>query len=169
MSDAAQRLNVPRSHWEIVATSTEGKELWREEADNIVFDPAIDAILETYFRGAAYTAAWFVGLVGTIAGGYSSGDTLASHAGWLEIVDYAGSVRQPLNLSPVVNKATSNISSKAVFTLTAMVNLNGAFVCAGDQFIDISSTLYCAVNFLGGSRALNAGDSIAVTVTLSGA
>jgi hypothetical protein len=66
----------------------DGEVKWVEEFDNLVTTEGKNDILDKYFKGSAYTAAWYLGLKGT--GSAAVGDTLASHAGWAEVTPYAG-------------------------------------------------------------------------------
>ena len=69
----------------------EGEVLWEEEGENLTTYAGLAHMLTNYWKGSAYTAAFFVGLKGsgTIAGG----DTSASHAGWTEVTAYAAGTR----------------------------------------------------------------------------
>ena len=61
--------------WEIVCFDSDGKEKWREINDNIVVNVGLNDILDKYFKGSSYTAAWYVGIKG--AGTAVAADTVA--------------------------------------------------------------------------------------------
>ena len=66
----------------------DGNLKWREEVHNLVCNGGLDDVLTKYFKGSAYTAAWYVGLKGT--GTPAAADTLASHGSWSELTGYTG-------------------------------------------------------------------------------
>ena len=75
-----------------VCRDASGVELWREEFDNLVTTLGKNLLLDQGLAGAAYTAAEFMGLISSTSfSAIAAGDTMASHAGWLE----AGSTNAP--------------------------------------------------------------------------
>lgn len=161
-------LKVPRTHWRFECHDAEGNLKWEAEEDNLVFDAGINDLLTQYFKGAAYTAAWFVGLV-TSPATYAAADTMAAHAGWAENVAYSEAVRQTLTLGAVAAKSVNNSASKAVFTANGAATISGAFLCSNSTKGGTTGVLYCGVDFTGGAKTLAAADTISVTMTLSGA
>lgn len=162
-------LLAPRTEWHVECHDFEGNLKWVEDLKNLVFDAAINDVLEKYFKGAAYTAGWFVGLVNSGAA-YAAGDTMAAHPGWTENTNYAEAARPALTLGAVAAKSVSNSASRAQFTINgAGGTIGGAFLCTNSAKAGATGVLYCAVNFSTGNRAVIAGDVLSVTVTLQGA
>ena len=102
---------------------------WDDRFKNLVVNTGLDDILDKYWKGSGYTAAFYVGLIDaspTIA----AADTMASHAGWAElsaIYDEAG--RQALTLGTVASQAVDNSASKAQFAInTDSQSIGGAFI-----------------------------------------
>lgn len=145
----------------------DGKLKWTEEVHNLVTNVGLDDVLNKYFKGSAYTAAFYVGLkaAGTIAGG----DTLASHAGWAESAVYSNSTRPALVLGSVSGQSVDNSASKAVFNINASGTVAGAFVANDSTKSGTTGILYGAADFSGGSRAVLSGDSLNVQITLTAA
>src|SRR4051812_21996531 len=81
-------LNCPAFSHDIICLDKDGNEKWRETIRNLVTTEGKNDIIDKYFKGATYTAAWYLGLKGT--GAASAGDTLASHGAWTEATPYAG-------------------------------------------------------------------------------
>jgi len=141
----------------------EGRLKWREEVPNLVTTEGLNDLLTKYFKGSAYTAAWYVGLKG--AGAAAAGDTLASHASWSELSGYTGS-RQALTLGTPSAGSVSNTASKASFAITGTATIAGAFV--GSVATGTAGVLYGAADF-SSARGVENGDTLDVTVTLTAA
>jgi len=141
----------------------QGNLKWVEETHNLVVNAGLNDVLDKYFKGSTYTAAWYVGLKGT--GTIAAGDTLASHAGWTEITAYTGD-RKALTLGSVSGQSVDNSASKAVFAINGSATVYGAFLAT--VATGTSGTLYGAADF-SGSRAVENGDTLNVTVTLTAA
>ena len=64
---------------------------WTEAFDNLVTTPGRNDMLDKYLAGSSYTAAWYILLIGSTS--YTTGaavtDTMASHGGWAEDVEYS--------------------------------------------------------------------------------
>lgn len=164
--------------WKFEAYDSEGNLKWVEEIKNIVVNTGLDDILDKYWKGSGYTAAHYVGLV---TGGtsplpaYAAGDTMASHAGWTEQTNYTNSpdVRPTLTLGSVSGQSVDNSASKASFSLAGAspdsISIAGGFVTTDSTKGGTSGTLIAVANFTGGTKSLNNGDTLNVTVTLTAA
>lgn len=152
-------LPAPRLHYSFEAVNSNGEVKWTEEGYNLVTNQGKNDILDKYFKGSAYSATWFCGLKGT--GTEVVGDTLASHASWAEITAYTGS-RKAITFGTV---ASQSLSATAVsFAINATVTVAGAFIA--NVASGTSGILYSVENFAS-SRALESGDTLNVTVTVS--
>lgn len=141
---------------------------WVEEVPNQVMTAGINDLLTNYFKGSAYTAAFFVGLVdNTSFSAYAAADTMASHAGWLESAAYSNATRPSLTLGTPSAGSVDNSAAKAVFNINASATILGAFVATNSTKSGTTGVLYGAASFTGGSRAVQSGDTLNVTVTLS--
>lgn len=142
---------------------------WKEQINNTVVNVGLDDVLDKYFKGSAYTAAHYVGLMSgtpTVA----AADTMASHAGWTEVTAYSEGVRQTLTLGTVSGQAVSNSASKAVFTISSdTTTIGGAFTTTDSTKGGTAGTLYGAAAFSAGNKTLDTNDSLQVTVNLTAA
>ncbi len=152
--------------WEIVCFDSDGKEKWREINDNIVVNVGLNDILDKYFKGSSYTAAWYVGIKG--AGTAVAADTMASHSSWSELAGYSQAARPTLTLGSVASQSVDNSASKATFSINATATVAGAFIVTNNTKSGTSGTLYGVVDF-GSSRSVISGDTLEVTVTLTAA
>jgi len=147
---------------------------WKEFAENTVVNVGLDDLLDKYFKGSTYTAAHYVGLTdGTPTP--AAGDTMSSHAGWVEVTDYLNSpdVRPTLTLGTVSSQSVDNSASKASFAMAGAspdsITIGGAFITTDSTKGGTSGTLYSIAAFSGGDKTLNNGDTLNVTATLTAA
>lgn len=145
-----------------------GQLVWVEEVPNQVMTVGINDLLTQYFKGSAYTAAFFVGLVDNASfSAYSAADTMASHAGWLESAAYSNATRPSLTLGTASAGSIDNSAAKAVFNINATATILGGFVTTNSTKSGTTGTLYGAASFTGGSRAVLNGDTLNCTISLS--
>jgi len=155
------------THYHIECLDKHGQQKWVEEFENLVVNVGLDDILDKYFKGSAYTAAFYVGLTDgspTIA----ATDTMASHAGWTEVTAYSEATREALTLGTVSSQSVNNSASKASFSINASTTTGGAFVVTDNTKGGSSGTLY-GVGAFSSDRSLDDGDTLNVTVTLTAA
>ncbi len=143
--------------------------IWEDGFDNLVVNAGLDDSLDKHLKGSGYTAAWYVGLTdGTPT--VAAGDTMASHAGWVEVTTYDEGVRQTLTLGAVSGQSVDNTASKAVFTISSDdTTIGGAFVTTDDTKGGSSGTLYGGGAFTAGDKTIDDDDSLTVTVTCTAA
>jgi hypothetical protein len=165
----AGMLNKLHTHYDIECRDKNGKLKWRAEADNIVVNTGLDDVLDKYFKGSGYTAAFYVGLTdGTPS--VAAGDTMASHTGWAEVTAYDEANRQNLTLGSVSGQSVDNSASKAAFTIdTNSTTVGGAFIATDNTKDGSSGTLYGVAAFSGGDKEADDDDTLNVTVTLTAA
>jgi hypothetical protein len=151
--------SAPAFVYEVVCHDAEGGEKWREHAHNLVMTGGKNDIINQYFKGSSYTAAWYLGLIGT--GTPSTGDTLASHSGWNEITPYSGN-------RPAITFGTtsggSNTASAVSISINATATISGSFIANVNS--GTSGTLYSATDF-SVARGVASGDTLSVTPTVS--
>ena len=157
------------NHWIVEAYDPQGNLKWRDEFDNLVTNAGLDDSLTQHLKGSAYTAAWYVGLTdGTPTA--AAADTMASHAGWTEVVAYDEAVRQTLTLGAVSGQSVDNTASKATFTVsTDNTVIGGAFITTASDKGGATGTLYAVGALSAADKTLDDGDTIVVTVTCTAA
>jgi hypothetical protein len=145
---------------------------WTEENHNLVVNVGLKDMNDKYFSGSAYTAAWYIGLYGAAAtNDPAAGDTMASHAGWVEVTDYTEATRRQANFGAATTadpSVISNSGSVAVFSIDDTVTVGGAFLTSDDTKGGTTGVLFSASDFAApGDRAVVSGDVINVTYTFS--
>jgi hypothetical protein len=147
----------------------DGNLKWEDKMHNLVVNEGLQNMNTQYFKGSAYTAAFFLGLVTGPGSGttYAATDTLASKA-WTEFTDYAGS-RKAVTFGTATTADPSVISNSASPSSFAMlVNATvvaGAFLCTVAS--GTSGILFSAGDFTGGDKTVDNGDTLNVTYTFS--
>lgn len=146
----------------------DGKLMWVEEFDNLVVDVGLNDSLDKHLKGSSYTAAWYVGVVGS-SPTFAAGDTMGgAHAGWTEQTTYDEANRPTLTLGSVSGKSVDNSASKAVFTISGTVTLGGAFIVTTNNKGGTTGILYGGGAF-SQNRALVDNDVLNVTITCTAA
>ena len=152
-------LEAPSMTFEVECRAPDGTLRWTETVENLVTTAGKTDLIDKYLKGSAYTAAWYLMLMGT--GTPAVGDTLASHAGWAEVTPYSGN--RPL-ITWGTTAAGSNTSSAVSYTINASATVAGAAVCNAAS--GTTGVLYNGASF-GTSRSVISGDTLTVTMTLS--
>jgi hypothetical protein len=154
----------------VTCRDKDGNLKWEEVSPNLVVNQGLQDMNAKYFVGSAYTAAWYLGLVTGPASGttFAAGDTLASHAGWTEDTNYAGS-RKACTFGTATTADPSVISNSASPSTFAM--LVNSTVVAGALLSSVatgtSGTLFSVGNFTGGDKTVDSGDTLSVTYSFS--
>jgi hypothetical protein len=157
----------------VTCVGADGVEKWSDTFHNLVVNQGLQNMNQTFFNGSGYTAAWFLGLVQGPGSGttYAAGDTLASHAGWTELVPgtaYTGN-RKAATFGTATTADPSVITNSASPASFAM--LVNSTVVAGALLATVASgtsgVLFSAGDFTGGDKTVDAGDTLNVTYTFS--
>lgn len=120
---------------------------------NLIVNEGLDYLHDVALLAATPITSWYIGLTDgtpTIA----AADVMNSHAGWTEVVDYDEATRELWNGTGTGVGTGDNDASKAEFTINANVTVGGAFMTSGSGKSGTTGTLYGAVAFSGGDRAL---------------
>jgi len=158
-SPFGESIKAPRFRYEVECRGADGELKWVEDVTNLVTTEGGNDLIDKYFKGSAYTAAWFMGLAGT--GTKAAADTLASHAAWSEVNPYAGN-RPAITFGTTAAK--SNTATVVAYAITGSATVAGAFVASVNT--GTSGKLYSVSDFAA-SRAVISGDTLNVTLTVT--
>ena len=147
----------------IECIGADGQVRWSEDFHNLVTTAGLNDLLTQYFKGSAYTAAFYVGVTGATPT-FAAGDTMASHAGWTESSAYSQATRPALTLGTAASGSIDNSASKAQFSINGT-----AFLVTNSTKGDTTGTLYGGGAFTEGNRSVVSGDTINVQATLTAA
>ena len=153
-------------YYNVQCIGQDGQVKWTDSIENLVVTVGKNDLLDKYFAGSAYTAAWYMGLVdGASSPTYAAGDTLASHAGWTESTAYSGTNRATVAWNSA--SAGSKASTATSFSINATATIAGALLTVTQARATTTGVLYSAGSFTGGNRAVANGDTLNVTYTAS--
>lgn len=158
------------THWTVECFDRDGRLKWIEQFDNLVVNVGLDDSLDKHLKGAAYTAAWYVGLAdGTPT--FAAADTMdGGHAGWTEVTAYDEATRPACVFGAVSGQSVDNSASKAAFTISSNgTTIGGAFLVNQNTKGGATGILYGGGAFAAGDKVLDDNDVLQVTVTATAA
>jgi hypothetical protein len=158
----------------VTCVGADGVEKWADTFHNLVVNEGLQDMNSKYFKGSGYTAGWYIGLVsGATSPTYAAGNTLASHAGWTELVP--GTAYTGNRIAAVFNAASPTLADPSVVSNSVAPSafpmlVNGTVVAGA--FLTTAATgtsgiLFSAGSFTGGNKSVDAGDTLNVTYQFS--
>ena len=160
-----QRTNIARTLSEFAAISMEVK--WIEAFDNLVTTAGKNDMLDKYLAGSSYTAAWYIGLISSTSytTGAAVGDTMSSHGGWIEDVEYSQAARVTTAWSAAA-AGSKALSAACVYSINGDgTTIKGCFLNSVSTKSGTTGTLFSAGLFTGGDKVLANGDTLNVSYT----
>lgn len=156
----------------VTCFDADGNLKWEDEFHNLVTSVGLQDLNTQYFKGATYTAAWYLGLVtGPGASNtYLVANTSASHAGWSESSAYSQATRPAVTFGTATTADPSVISNSAVpsvFSMNASATIAGAFLISNSTKGGTTGILFSVGNFSGGDKVVSSGDTVNVTYTFN--
>jgi hypothetical protein len=153
----------------------DGNLKWATESKNLVVTAGLQYMAGTSLDGVtARITTWYLGLITGPGSGTSivAADTMASHAGWTEYVNYSNANRVTATLATATTATPSvvtNSASAAVFNINgAGGTVAGAFLTSANDKSGTTGTLFSAADFGSpGDRVVVNGDTLSVTYTFS--
>jgi hypothetical protein len=155
---------VIEGHFNVVCRDKRtGKVKWIDGMKNRIVDVGIDWILTNDLAGATLYAGLTDGTPTDAAG-----DTMASHAGWLEMAGYDEATRPAWGQGEPSSKVVTNASA-ITFTMDGTdTTIGGAFITTDNTKDGTSGTLIGVKAFTGGDKTVANNDVLEVTYTLTG-
>lgn len=150
----------------------DGNLLWEVVFDNLVTTVGKNYLLDNALAGSGYTAAFYLGLISSTSySAVAAGDTMASHAGWLEAgianaPTYSQSAR-PTAAWSAASAGAKALSAPLTFTITGSGTIKGAFLTTVATKDGTTGTLISAGLFSGGDQPVAATNTVTVTYSLS--
>jgi hypothetical protein len=162
--------------YEIECIGADGKLKWRDVIENVVATVGKNLALDTFLAGSAYTVVGpFMSLISSVSyTAVAAGDTMASHAGWLEAgganaPTYSGN-RKTAAWSAAASGAKA-LSAALSFAITGTGTVKGAFLCYGSGALNTkdntAGVLWSAGTFSTGDKAVVNGDTLNVNYSTS--
>jgi hypothetical protein len=163
--------------YHVVCRDADGNIKWEEEFPNLVNAVGKQLMLDTLLSGTAYTTVGpFLGLISGASPTFAAADTMTSHGGWTEFINYTvggSAVRGTAVFSAASSSGTtpSNVTTKTASAITYTITgaggtVGGCFLVTGSGAVSTQSstagTLYSAGAFAT-AKVTTAGDTVSVT------
>ena len=150
----------------------DGNLKWEDENHNLVVNQGLQYMCGTALTSVTQITTWYIGLYGAGASNNpAAGDTMASHAGWTEVVPYSNANRPTCTFATATTanpSVATNSASVAAFNINATATVGGAFLTSSNTQSGTTGTLFSAADFSSpGDRSVASGDTLNVTYTLS--
>lgn len=152
---------APRFIYHVECVGADGRVKWVEDYENLVTTAGRTDIIDKYFKGANYSAAWFLGLKGT--GTPNAADTMASHASWVEVTAYSNATLPQITFGTTT--AGSNTATAVSYNINGTATVAGAFVTTNSTKGATTGVLYSVGDFAA-PRSVVSGDTLNVTLTV---
>lgn len=151
---------------------SDGKVKWTGSVPNLVVNTGLAYMAGSALTSVTQVTSWFIGLYGAAASNTpAAGDTMASHAGWTEVVAYSNATRVACTFVTATTanpSVATNSASPASYTINGTATVGGAFLTSSSTKSGTTGTLFSASDFTSpGDRAVVSGDTLNVTYTLS--
>lgn len=154
--------------FEIACYGPDGRVKWKDTIENLVTTVGKNSVLDKFLDLGAAHSAIHLGLKGT--GAAAIGNTMGSHAPWLEVGGanapaYTGNRKVPA--FSAASGASKVMSSAASFAITSAGTVSGCFIVMSGAVTkdDTTGTLYSAGDFTQGDKSVSNGDTLNVTYT----
>jgi len=163
--------------YHVECRDAQGNLKWTEDFPNLVNAVGKQLMLDTLLKGSSYSVTGpYLGLIGTTSPTFAASDTMTSHSGWTEFVNYtvSGSAVRGTAVfasSTSTGSSPSNVTTSSASSITYTItgaggNITGCFLCTGSGASSTQSntggTLYSAGAF-GTAKTTTAGDTVSVT------
>jgi hypothetical protein len=151
---------VSMGKWRADFRDPEGSMIYPDGWQNLIVNTGLDQLLGGGLTGGG---PWYIGLTdGTPT--VEAGDTLVTHAGWVEVTGYDEVARQAWTAGAVSGQSVDNTASAAVFTITAnSTTVGGAFLANSSTKGGTTGILFAAGAFTQADVTLSAGSTITIT------
>ena len=143
---------------------------WVDDAKNTLTNAALDDVLNVYLADQSPKATWYIGLVDNASfTAFAGTDVIGSHSGWIENTNWSGSTRPAWGNGTSSGGAGSVTNASTVnFSMTATVTIKGLFLVSDSTKGGTSTGLiFSTAAFTGGNQAVNNGDTLKVTYTVT--
>lgn len=139
----------------------------REDFPNGVTNGGIEDNEAVYFNSGTQKTAWYFGLIDNASfSALAAGDTMGSHGGWIENVDYDEATRQQWSPSAPASRVITN-PTPAAFTMNATKTIKGAFLTSVNTKSGTTGVLW-ATGLFGVAQSLTDDQVLRLSYSLTG-
>jgi hypothetical protein len=135
--------------------------------NNGITDEGMNALLDIMFGADAQLTTWYISLINNSGfTALANADTMASHTGWTEFVDYDEATRGEWTEGAAAARAITNASA-VVFTINGAGTLKGIFITSNSTKSGTTGTLWATAAFAS-NLTVAVSDEIRIIYTVSG-
>jgi hypothetical protein len=165
-------------YYHVVCRDSDGNIKWEEKFPNLVNAVGKELMLDTLLRtsGTYTTVGPFLGLISGASPTFAAADTMTSHGGWTEFINYTvggSAIRGTAVFTASTSTGTtpSNVTTCAAAAITYTITgaggtVGGCFLVTGSGAVSTQNstagTLYSAGAFAT-AKVTTAGDTVSVT------
>lgn len=164
-------------YYHVECRDKDGNLKWEEEFPNLVVAVGKQLMLDTLLKGTSYTVVGpYLGLISGSGNTFTAADTMSSHAGWTEFINYTvggSAIRGTAVFASATSSGSSptNVTTSAATAITYTITgaggvVGGCFLVTGSGASstqgNTSGTLYSAGDFAT-AKTTTAGDTVSVT------
>jgi hypothetical protein len=158
--------------FEIKCHDKDGNLKWEAQSKNLVVNVGLQYMAGSALTSVTQITTWYIGLYGAGASNTpAAADTMSSHAGWTEVVDYSNATRVAatfVTATAANPSVVTNTASPATFNINGTTTVGGAFLTSGSAKSGTTGTLFSAADFGSpGDRSVVNSDTLSVTYTFS--
>lgn len=147
-----------------------GEILYKENVHNIVPNQGLNYLLDVGLSAATAKTAFYIGLGGTNTTPLATWTAANVASNFGEATGYTEATRVAWTEAGVSSQSITNSASPAAFTINATDTIYGAFLCSESTKSGTSATDFLiAAGLFASSRAVESGDSLEITYTISAA
>jgi hypothetical protein len=163
--------------YHVVCRDAAGNIKWEDQFPNLVNAIGKELMLDTLLSGTSYTTVGpYLGLISGASPTFTAADTMTSHAGWTEFINYTvggSAVRGTASFSAATSTGTTptNVTTKTASAITYTITgaggtVGGCFLVTGSgassTLSNTGGTLYSAGAFAT-AKVTTVGDTVSVT------
>ena len=159
-----------RGTYRVTCYDPNGCERWNDNAENLIATLGKNQFLNAALSGVNYTAAVYVGLIGStgFTTGLTSSDSMTAHTGWAEATINAA--RRPVTWA-AASAGNKAFSAPVQVSITAPGTIKGCFLVFGTGASatvgNTGGVLFSAALFTKGDRVVGVGDTLNVTYSVT--
>jgi hypothetical protein len=171
--------------YEVECVGADGTVKWRDSIDNLITTTGKNYMLDNFLAGSSFSQVGpFLGLISSVGYGAGpvAGDTMASHAGWVEAGNGSNYPNWSTPASNARGACSSNwsaaaagvkaLSSAIAFTIaTNGGTVKGCFLVLGANAVatnnSTAGTLFSAGTFTGGDKVVSIADTLNISWQIS--
>lgn len=144
----------------------DGKLLGKYEINNDITNVGKNYIFDVMFNTGTQITTWYIGLISLASfSALAAGDTMSSHAGWIEYTGYSQANRVQWTSGAAASQSVTN-GTPATFDMNATGTVKGIFITSSNTKSGTTGTLWSTASFSADVPVVS-GDQLKITYTLN--